>query len=169
MPGIMKRFCKSFNLRETAVYTASSLLATVVDYAVYLAVLYVLHHSRVEADWNLPILGLCTLKLNDLNIAYTAARLVSAVENFFFNNYVVFKQPSDGRVAVRLAKYMLVAVLVAAVGNVVLTLFHEVCHIPALVAKVMTDTSTFVLSYFAQKLFVFRARRTTSENEDIHR
>ena len=64
---------------------------------------------------------------------------------------------------------MLVAVLVAAVGNVVLTLFHEVCHIPALIAKVMTDTSTFILSYFAQKLFVFRARKATSENEDIRR
>ncbi len=165
----MKCCRKSFNIRETAAYVASSLLATVVDYAIYLAVLYVLHHSRIEADWSLSLLGLCTLKLNDLNIAYTAARLVSSVENFFFNNYVVFKQPSDGHVVARLAKYMLVAVLVAAVGNVVLTLFHEVCHIPALIAKVMTDTSTFILSYFAQKLFVFQARKATSENEDIRR
>lgn len=165
----MKCFRKSFSIRETAAYVASSLLATALDYAIYLAVLYVLHHSQTDVDWSIPFFGLCTLKLNDLNIAYTAARLVSSVENFFFNNYVVFKQPSDGHVAVRLIKYMLVAVVVAAAGNVVLTLFHEGCHIPALVAKVMTDTSTFILSYFAQKLFVFRTRSATSENEDIHR
>ena len=46
----MKCCRKSFNIRETAAYVASSLLATVVDYAIYLAVLYVLHHSRIEAD-----------------------------------------------------------------------------------------------------------------------
>lgn len=144
--------------RETAAYTASSLLATLLDYLIYLLALTLLHRYGMEDGWMLSLPWIGALKLTDVNIAYSLARMVSSVENFYFNNYLVFHQPSDGHLIRRMAKYMLVALLVAVVGNFVLHLFHERCNIPALIAKVMTDLATFLLSYFAQKYFVFKNR-----------
>ena len=62
----------------------------------------------------------------------------------------------------RMGKYMLVALVVAVLGNLCITLFHVVFHINALVAKVITDVSIFVVSYYGQKLFVFREKRISS-------
>lgn len=152
----MKHLRQMAKFRETAVYMASSLLATLLDYLIYLLALTMLHQNGMGDGWVLSLPWLGALTLTDVNIAYSLARMVSAVENFYFNNYLVFHQPSDGRLIRRMAKYMLVAVLVAVIGNFVLHLFHERCSIPALIAKVMTDLTTFLLSYFAQKYFVFK-------------
>lgn len=169
----MKRFRHTLKFRETAAYTASSMLATVLDYLIYLLVLTLMHRHGVENGWILTIPWLGTLRFTELNLAYTIARLCSAVENFYFNNYLVFHQPSDGHLIFRLAKYMLVAVMVAVIGNLILNLFHEQCHIPALIAKVMTDLTTFLLSYLAQKYFVFRTKnrkdeQPVTETDDNH-
>ena len=49
------KFCgKTVNVKETVLYTISSLLATVLDYVVYLTVLYLLHgedHSVAVAPF----------------------------------------------------------------------------------------------------------------------
>lgn len=158
----MKVFGKTIDLREVVIYTLSSLLATALDYAIYLLTLFFLHRYHIVTGWDVVIFGVCIFKLNDINIAYTAARVVSSVENFYFNNYLVFQKKGGGSVLSRMGKYMLVALVVAVLGNLCITLFHVVFHINALVAKVITDVSIFVVSYYGQKLFVFREKRISS-------
>lgn len=154
----MRVFGKKIDLREAAAYTLSSLLATALDYALYLLTLFWLHRHDVVAGWSIVVFGTCLFRLNDINIAYTVARVVSAVENFCFNNYLVFRQKGEGRLLARMGRYMLVALAVAVLGNLCITLFHVVCRINALVAKVITDVSIFVVSYIGQKRYVFRKK-----------
>lgn len=161
----MRVFGKTIDLREAVTYTLSSLLATALDYAVYLLVLFFLHKYNIVTGWDIVVFGICIFKLNDINIAYTAARIVSSVENFYFNNYLVFKKRGEGRVMVRMGKYMLVALVVAVLGNLCITLFHVVCRINALIAKVITDVSIFIVSYYGQKLYVFKEKKRPAAAE----
>ena len=148
------KFCgKTVNVKETVLYTISSLLATVLDYAVYLTVLYLLHgedHSVAVAPF-----GKHLFDLTAVNIAYSAARIISAVENFYVNNYWVFGQRGKPGIFGRFVKYMILAIVVAILGNFCIAPLHNVFGIHPIVAKVISDVTVFVVSFFGQKLFVF--------------
>lgn len=148
------KFCgKTVNVKETVLYTISSLLATVLDYVVYLTVLYLLHgedHSVAVAPF-----GKHLFDLTAVNIAYSAARIISAVENFYVNNYWVFGQRGKPGIFGRFVKYMILAIVVAILGNFCIAPLHNVFGIHPIVAKVITDVTVFVVSFFGQKLFVF--------------
>lgn len=148
------KFCgKTVNVKETVLYTISSLLSTVLDYAVYLSVLYLLNGE----DYSVAVapFGRHLFDLTAVNIAYSAARIISAIENFYANNYLVFGQRGKPGLFGRFVKYMILAIVVAILGNFCIAPLHNVFGIHPIVAKVITDVTVFVVSFFGQKLFVF--------------
>ena len=153
----MKSWRKNVNIKEAVLYTVSSLLATVLDYIVYLSVLYLLHGE--ENVYSISPFGKHLLDLTAVNIAYSAARIISAVENFFANNYLVFGQRGQPGLWGRFVKFMLVAIVAAIIGNFCIAPLHNVFGIQPIMAKVITDVAVFVVTYFGQKIFVFRAAK----------
>lgn len=148
------KFCgKTVNVKETVLYTISSLLSTALDYAVYLTVLYLLHGE--DRSVAVAPFGRHLFDLTAVNVAYSAARMISAVENFYANNYLVFDQRGKPGLFGRFVKYMILAVIVAILGNFCIAPLHNVFGIHPIVAKVITDVTVFVISFFGQKLFVF--------------
>ncbi len=148
------KFCgKTVNVKETVLYTISSLLSTALDYAVYLTVLYLLHGE--DRSVAVAPFGRHLFDLTAVNVAYSAARMISAVENFYANNYLVFGQRGKPGLFGRFVKYMILAVIVAILGNFCIAPLHNVFGIHPIVAKVITDVTVFVISFFGQKLFVF--------------
>ncbi|MBQ4047478.1 MAG: GtrA family protein [Clostridia bacterium] len=148
------KFCgKTVNVKETVLYTISSLLSTVLDYAVYLTVLYLLHGE--DYTYAVAPFGRHLFDLTSVNIAYSAARIISAIENFYANNYLVFGQRGKPGLFGRFVKYMILAIVVAILGNFCIAPLHNVLGIHPIVAKVITDVTVFVISFFGQKLFVF--------------
>ena len=148
------KFCgKTVNVKETVLYTISSLLSTALDYVVYLSVLYLLH----DEDYSVAVapFGRHFFDLTAVNLAYSAARIISALENFFVNNYWVFRQHGKPGLFGRFVKYMILAIVVAILGNFCIAPLHNVLGIHPIVAKVITDVTVFVVSFFGQKLFVF--------------
>ncbi len=148
------KFCgKTVNVKETVLYTISSLLSTALDYAVYLTVLYLLHGE--DRSVAVAPFGRHLFDLTAVNVAYSAARMISAVENFYANNYLVFGQRGKPGLFGRFVKYMILAVIVAILGNFCIAPLHNVFGMHPIVAKVITDVTVFVISFFGQKLFVF--------------
>ena len=155
----MKIGGKTVNIKEAIFYTISSLLATVLDYIVYLSVLYFLRDEEVLHSF--APFGRHLFDLTAVNLAYSAARMISAVENFFANNYLVFGQRGKPGLWGRFIKYMIVAIVVAVLGNFCIAPLHNIFGIHPILAKVITDVAVFVVSYFGQKIFVFRSKKTT--------
>jgi hypothetical protein len=50
---------------------------------------------------------------------------------------------------------MILAIVVAILGNFCIAPLHNVFVIHPIIAKVITDVTVFVVSFFGQKLFVF--------------
>lgn len=132
-------------VKEALLYTLSSAAATVIDYATYFFVLDILH-------------------VDSVNVAFTSARVVSAVINFLTNNYFVFRQRGKPGLVKRAVGYAGLAGLVALLGNGIILLLHSVFGLSELVSKLVTDCSVFLVSYFGQKLFIFRHRHAQTEN-----
>lgn len=161
----MRRITVSDNAREKITYTVSSLIATGVDYAGYLLTLSLLRHSLHLTEWPIEIFG-WSFSVLDLNIAYTIGRAISSVENFFFNDIIVFHRKGGGSVWSRMGKYMLLVLLVAIVGNFILGGVSSVIPDQELWSKVITDVTMFIVSYYGQKLFVFREKKKVREHND---
>lgn len=128
-----------------ALFIISSLSSTLLDYLVYIFLLDI-------------------VKLDSINVCYTIAKVIGAAANFAFNNYIVFQKKGSAGLFRRLIAYSGVVVIVAIIGNFLIALFHINWDMHALVAKLITDTSTFFVSYFTQLFFVFKDKPEDKNN-----
>ena len=89
--------------------------------------------------------------------AYICARVISGGVNYFLNSRFVFKRAT----ATTLIKYSVVALCIAGLGAGGTWLFKELLRLPSILCKFLIDMPMFVLSYVAQREFVFRKRRVS--------
>jgi putative flippase GtrA len=80
------------------------------------------------------------------------ARLCSGVCNFVFNKVFVFR--SGGGAAGKGIKYLVLFVVIMFTSGALTGLLSQ-AGLPPVAAKVITDCCLFVLSYFAQRRFIF--------------
>jgi putative flippase GtrA len=123
-------------LRETARFMLSSMFASIIDYTAY-----ILMYEVFKAD---------------INLCYTVAKGVGATENFFCNNFIVFRRKGKKGILKRFVIFMLTVVIIAIIGNFIIAALHEKLLIPAVYAKILTDTATFLLSFTSQKFLIFK-------------
>lgn len=132
-------------LKETLRFTLSSMIAAILDYTVYILMYEV-------------------FSISDINLCYSVAKGIGAVENFYFNNYIVFRKKGQKGVLKRFALYILMVVISATAGNLIISALHDSIGIPALYAKLLTDTSTFLISFISQKYFIFKKNSDGNPN-----
>lgn len=98
--------------------------------------------------------------------ANVTARLISATANYELNRRFVFKE--EGRHAESAVKYALLAAGILCLNTLVLDLFIHL-GINSFLAKIMTELMLFFISWFMQKVFVFKKenRAQPSERSEI--
>lgn len=98
-----------------------------------------------------------------LEISLTIGWIVSSNANFFINRVFVFRD--KGQLAPAYFKYYGVAIPVFLIKNLGLfELLVRVVHIPTEIASPLAETLMFIITYFFQKLLVFRQNKPRAQD-----
>lgn len=115
-------------------FSTSSLLSALLDFAL----LFIVHYFS-----------------SSLLLSVVAARLCSSVFNYSMNRRYVFIGGNTKRAYQSLPKYFALVLLILLLNYGLLYFYNEKLIIPLLAAKVLTEASIFVFSYWAQRRFVY--------------
>lgn len=116
-------------------FTLSSFLSFLLDYLLFFMMVLLFSSN----PWNLII-------------ANVSARIISASFNYFINCTFVFQNKSG---IASVARYFLLALFILMVNSILLALFTRVFAISSSNAKLVTEGTLFIISWFIQKLVVF--------------
>ncbi|SFS41256.1 bifunctional glycosyltransferase family 2/GtrA family protein [Paenibacillus sp. 453mf] len=115
-------------------FSTSSMLSALLDFAL----LFIVHYFS-----------------SSLLLSVVAARLCSSVFNYSMNRRYVFTGAHAKRIYQSLPKYFALVLLILLLNYGLLYFYNEKLIIPLLAAKVMTEASIFMFSYWAQRRFVY--------------
>lgn len=133
--------------RKMAKFLTSSVLATVVDY-----VLFILLYNVLLSGMGTDMLGVSDMLIEPrLLLSVVGARVVSALFNYTMNRKVVFQSTSKGT----LWKYAALALCIMA-GDYVLIRLLQGIGLPTLLSKVIADVTLFICSYRVQDRVIFK-------------
>lgn len=122
-------------------YTFSSILCAVLDISLAWCILQLLSGMANQQEF-LRII-----------IATVGARIVSIIANFTLNKNLVFKRKEKGNH--RLVKYLVLCVIIVCLSSLGVYTLHTLFKMDEIVAKLICDVLLFLLSYYAQELWVF--------------
>lgn len=128
-------------------FASTSLACFTLDYILYTFVFLNIYPS----DWKFQVA-----------IAYASARVISATVNYFLNAKLIFKQGSFWM----FVRYAIWAAVVAVLGSLGSNLFHLQLGVPKWLCKLIVDAPLWLVSYFGQKLFVFRKYKIKGKKND---
>lgn len=115
-------------------FSTSSLLSALLDFAL----LFIVHYFS-----------------SNLLLSVVVARLCSSVFNYSMNRRYVFMGGPTKRVYQTFPKYFALVLLILLLNYGLLYFYNEKLIIPLLAAKILTEASIFVFSYWAQRRFVY--------------
>jgi putative flippase GtrA len=115
-------------------FSTSSVLSALIDFGLLFIMQYFTHH---------------------LFLSVVTARLCSSMFNYTMNRKYVFSAGRGSKIGQSLPKYFSLVVLVLLLNYGLLYLYYEQLIIPLMAAKILTEISIFVFSYWAQRRFVF--------------
>ncbi|MDF9841784.1 MULTISPECIES: bifunctional glycosyltransferase family 2/GtrA family protein [unclassified Paenibacillus] len=121
---------------------------------IYLPILMFSTSSLLSALIDFVLLFLFQRLTHNLFLSVVAARLCSSIFNYSVNRRFVFSGGKRSRLQ-SLPKYFSLVVLVLLFNYGLLYFYSEQLIIPLAVAKILTEVSIFVFSYWAQRRFVY--------------
>lgn len=94
---------------------------------------------------------------SNLLISVIGARICSSIFNYSVNRKYVFVKGKGQGTAIRksLPRYFSLALIIVLLNYGMLHLFHESLGISLIAAKLVTEASLFMLSYWAQRTFIY--------------
>ena len=130
-------------LRQILKYCASSLISTLVDYALYMTLC-----------WLFPTISLFNNSpISTVAVWIIVSRAVASILNYSINRYAVFKGSSTASF-LKFAALVCFGILVSA--SCVSGLVH--LGVNEVLAKIMIDIPLFVLNYYIQNRFIFNKK-----------
>jgi putative flippase GtrA len=124
------------------------------SFRIYLPILMFSTSSLISALLDFTLLFLFQSLTHNLFLAVAAARLCSSVFNYSVNRKYVFTGGKKSRLQ-SLTKYFSLVILVLMFNYGLLYFYNEKLIIPLVAAKVLTEVSIFLFSYWAQRKFVY--------------
>lgn len=124
-------------LRQILQYSAVAFGSFLVDYAAYLF--------------------FCNLLGWGVGLSFILARIISSVPNVILNSKLVFKETTKWSIV----KYYILWFVVLALGSAGSKCFSDYLHFPNLLCKIFVDIPLFVLSFYVQREFVFKKKRSS--------
>lgn len=131
---------------EILKFSASSLASFLLDYAMYSLLL------ALTGALGFPL---------SLEVSNITARIISASFNYTVNRRLVFK--NHGSVTKSALRYVGLAAVILVGNTLMLSLLVETLHLNQYAAKLLTELTFFVLSWLAQKFFVFGKSKVLHE------
>ncbi|MNI86301.1 GtrA-like protein [compost metagenome] len=111
--------------------------------------------SLVSALLDFTLLFLFQRLSHNLFLSVAAARLCSSIFNYSMNRRYVFTGGKPSRLHKSLPKYFALVLLVLLFNYGLLYFYNEKLIIPLAAAKLLTEVSIFLFSYWAQRRFVY--------------
>ncbi|OBZ11346.1 MULTISPECIES: bifunctional glycosyltransferase family 2/GtrA family protein [Bacillales] len=115
-------------------FSASSLLSAVIDFL---------------------LLALIHAFSSNLLLAVLGARGASSVFNYMMNKQYVFAKGKRAAIKTSMPKYFALVAVIFSLNYGLMFLFNERLGIPLMIAKLFTEASLFLFSYYAQRRFVY--------------
>jgi putative flippase GtrA len=87
-----------------------------------------------------------------------AARLVSGAFNFYANKHAVFRSHEQHSYLREVLGYIALAILIATLSGIAVNWLTLTTGWRAPLVKILVDTLLFTLSFFVQRLFIFKPK-----------
>ncbi|MCQ6562348.1 GtrA family protein [Paenibacillus mendelii] len=91
----------------------------------------------------------------NLFISVVGARICSSIFNYTMNRKFVFADGNGASIRKSLPRYFTLVIIIVLFNYGLMHVFHERLDIPLIAAKLFTEGSLFVFSYWAQRKFVY--------------
>lgn len=125
------------------------------SFRIYLPILMFSMSSLLSALIDFGLLFFIQYFTHNLFLSVVAARLCSSMFNYTVNRKYVFSSGQNSKVQKSLPKYFSLVLLVLLLNYGLLYFYNEKLIIPLLAAKILTEISIFLFSYWAQRRFVY--------------
>lgn len=125
------------------------------SFRVYLPILLFSASSFLSGILDFVLLLLTQYLTANLFLSVLVARICSSTFNFTMNRRVVFGKNKGSSLPSSLTKYFTLALIVLLLNYGVLYVYHEQIGIPLILAKLLTEVTIFVFSYWAQRRYVY--------------
>ncbi|WP_160724525.1 bifunctional glycosyltransferase family 2/GtrA family protein [Bacillus sp. USDA818B3_A] len=89
----------------------------------------------------------------NLVISVVGARIISSISNYLVNQKLVFK--AKKYLTMTMVKYYCLAVMILVGNYLMIELFTQTSDIPLFFSKIFTEGLLFIVSYYAQRNFIF--------------
>ncbi|MBW4083853.1 bifunctional glycosyltransferase family 2/GtrA family protein [Paenibacillus sp. S150] len=125
------------------------------SFRIYLPILMFSTSSLLSALLDFTLLFLFQSLSHNLFLSVVAARLCSSVFNYSLNRRYVFTGGKRSSLQKSLPKYFALVILVLLFNYGLLYFYNEKLIIPLAAAKLLTEASIFLFSYWVQRRFVY--------------
>ncbi|MNI84524.1 GtrA-like protein [compost metagenome] len=117
-------------------FSASSIISALLDFGLLLIIQHITYN---------------------LLLAVVTARVCSSIFNYMMNRNVVFRRQSGAAEIQRsVPKYFSLVILVLLLNYGFMYLYHEAVGIALIPAKLLTEITLFLFSYWAQRKYVYK-------------
>jgi glycosyltransferase involved in cell wall biosynthesis len=123
---------------------------------VYLPILKFSLSSILSAILDFILLGIIQFYTSNLLIAAVGARVCSAIFNYTMNRVYVFSKFKSSSIKKSLPRYFVLALFVLLANYGVINVYNIILGIPLFYAKVFTEGTIFLFSFWSQRKFVFK-------------
>lgn len=123
---------------------------------VYLPIIKFSISSILSAVIDFSLLGIIQVFTSNLFISVIGARLCSATFNYTMNRTYVFSKSKNLAVKKSLPKYFLLAAFIMLVNYGVIDIFYQVIGLSLFLAKIFTEVTIYLFSFWSQRKFVFK-------------
>ncbi len=112
--------------------------------------------SGFAAILDFSLLLLLQWLTSSLLLSVIGARICSSIFNYTMNRRMVFDHGKKAAIRTSLPRYFSLVLVIVLLNYGLMLLFHSGIGIPLVAAKLMTEASLFLFSYWAQRQFVYR-------------
>ncbi|AFV03786.1 hypothetical protein UNSWDHB_1010 [Dehalobacter sp. UNSWDHB] len=126
---------------------------------VYYPILKFCTSSLMSGALDFALLLLFQFSTSNLLIAVVGARVCSSIFNYSMNHYFVFSRNKSTEHHKSAPKYFSLVVFIMACNYGLMYLFHILIGAPLVFAKIITELTLFLFSYWSQRNFVFSSEK----------
>ncbi len=132
--------------REFFKFAGSSLLSFCLDYVLFGLLVWIFPAGPVETF-----------------LSNLAARVISASANYTMNTHLVFREKASASTGIQ---YFLLAVGIFFCNSLFLEFFSQILGLPVMGAKLLTETTLFIISFSVQRGIIYRKKKGVKKNAD---
>lgn len=126
------------------------------SFRVYLPFLKFSMSSILSGIIDFVLLGILQLITSNLFLSVVGARTLSAVFNYTLNRFYVFSKFKGSSIKKSLPRYFLIVVIVMLANYSVIHTYYTIIGLSLFFAKIFTEITIFLFSFWSQRKFVFK-------------